>query len=770
MKRAIAVVFLAGMLYAPNAADSCGPVYDKLIFLSKSAPDAPLSEFYRGNIGVVQSTWQRRYLAIAYRYLADVPLAKAEVQPLEYLPVANDPVAEWLKIRNGYAAKTAVRIEDPYRGGWFEYWTVCLAPAFENAIATLRERTREYSRAELQEWIRGQDAVFANCGKEKVPPPQMPANASKRLRADREYQIAAAEFYGNAFDEAAAHFDRIAQDAESPWRGIAPYLAARSILRKATLIVPEQEYGQPMTFDPRGMELAEKRFGAIVADPTQRTIHRDARRMLDYISFRLRPQERRRELARNLARSGLGRDFNQSLTDYCLLLDQFLDIQPEFPNVDYWGKEYAEMKADWYRSRYEQLKDKRADELTDWIITMQWRTPEAASHSIRKWKETGKKPWLIAALTYARSGSTELPELLAKANEIRATDRAYATAQYQRVRILREIGRIEEARSALADVLPQAKTFPPSGQNLFAKERMWLVRDIDDLILALPRVPVDLAGEDGDIAAPLCRGFRCAEAYIAKQKGTGKLQALEQFDEDAALLVNARLPVSKLVHIVNSGKLPKHLEARLGLATWSRAALLGDEKSVTAVREIVEREYPAATDYVRQVDDAKDDSERKFAAVFAHLHFPAMRPFVDDVFVRGADYRKIDSYRDNWWCAGRNSEWNAGSYSERGMVFSWTGDGAMSLLNDADKASANAENLKLASLGAADEYFLRIALEWGRQHPDDPRVPEALHLGVRAGRYGCSDKGNPLIKQAFQLLHRKYPKSVWAKKTPYWFE
>jgi hypothetical protein len=77
---------------------------------------------------------------------------------------------------------------------------------------------------------------------------------------------------------------------------------------------------------------------------------------------------------------------------------------------------------------------------------------------------------------------------------------------------------------------------------------------------------------------------------------------------------------------------------------------------------------------------------------------------------------------------------------------------------------------KLSAIGTAPVYFAPVVLNWAKAHPDDPRVPEALHYFVRSTRYGCVDKSiGPYSKQAFQLLHRRYPESEWTKKTKYWF-
>ncbi|MBX9635699.1 MAG: hypothetical protein K2X44_12020 [Magnetospirillum sp.] len=50
-------------------------------------------------------------------------------------------------------------------------------------------------------------------------------------------------------------------------------------------------------------------------------------------------------------------------------------------------------------------------------------------------------------------------------------------------------------------------------------------------------------------------------------------------------------------------------------------------------------------------------------------------------------------------------------------------------------------------------------------------VAEALHRVVMLNRYdsGGDIDGVPLGKRAFKLLHKRFPKSEWAKKTPHWY-
>ena len=69
---------------------------------------------------------------------------------------------------------------------------------------------------------------------------------------------------------------------------------------------------------------------------------------------------------------------------------------------------------------------------------------------------------------------------------------------------------------------------------------------------------------------------------------------------------------------------------------------------------------------------------------------------------------------------------------------------------------------------AAPDYLASLTIDWVKSAPNDPRAPEALHLAVRATRYGCVAEKSRFSKEAFALLHRRYPNSEWARKTKYW--
>jgi hypothetical protein len=138
------------------------------------------------------------------------------------------------------------------------------------------------------------------------------------------------------------------------------------------------------------------------------------------------------------------------------------------------------------------------------------------------------------------------------------------------------------------------------------------------------------------------------------------------------------------------------------------------------------------------------------------LKFPGMRPHVDVGMGRLTKHARIDDYRDNWWC---------GVSGESDLKPELPG-----FLNDAQRSALAAEKRKLEALQIGGNDLCIRAVEWAKRSPTDPRVPEALHLAVKATRFGCRDKQTQQRSRlAFDTLHKQYPNSAWAKKTRYYY-
>jgi hypothetical protein len=93
---------------------------------------------------------------------------------------------------------------------------------------------------------------------------------------------------------------------------------------------------------------------------------------------------------------------------------------------------------------------------------------------------------------------------------------------------------------------------------------------------------------------------------------------------------------------------------------------------------------------------------------------------------------------------------------------------------------ADAEYQQLQQLPDSVVVIGQRVIDYAKDHPNDPQVPEALALTVRAGHYACETWApnpsadarsayTPVSKSAFELLHRNYPKSTWALRTRYYY-
>lgn len=195
------------------------------------------------------------------------------------------------------------------------------------------------------------------------------------------------------------------------------------------------------------------------------------------------------------------------------------------------------------------------------------------------------------------------------------------------------------------------------------------------------------------------------------------------FDSDAAVQANRGLPLSLLQKAAADAKLPAGMRAQLENAAKTRRIVL---------------------------------TGGTYDEIYSVLKTPAMQPYVTDGLDRRPDDpAEIDNYRDNWWCAWGERETPA--------IPEW--------LTAAAKAEAQKELAALRAMPPAATWLARRAVELAQATPGEARNGELLHLAVRATRYGCGldDSTSAASRAAFRLLHKMYPKSEWARKTPYYF-
>ena len=248
------------------------------------------------------------------------------------------------------------------------------------------------------------------------------------------------------------------------------------------------------------------------------------------------------------------------------------------------------------------------------------------------------------------------------------------------------------------------------------------------------------------------------------------------------------LPLRLLADAAKSATLSQPLRREVLIAAWTRAILLNDD---AIARELI----PTAQELVPEIKDELNDygsaetASREFAAVFSILRNPGFRPFVTAGYTRGNLYtvgepafNRIDDLHDNWWCsfatASQDDAFGRDYYrmfialsAPLQTVYAGAGVPSPAFLTEEQRTAAAKERAVLETRPGAPNWLGQRALDWANAHPDDPRLPEALHLVVRSWRYGCTDSdGANYSKQAFDILHSRYADNDWTKKTPYWFK
>jgi hypothetical protein len=736
------------------AVQACGPDFAPDTFVRTNRPDN-LQAFAAGRLGILQSGYDSNELAVAWRYLNGGVLSKEEqaqyapplVPPKDWTRLtpeqiaaaraaddAAQPVGQWLAARNGLAAPIAQA--DAKAAGlpdiheWYMPDAVnCPDAAFRTAALTVKQRAGTWGKQSpwVADWIHAQDAVFSNCNGDKSgQPAAAPQDAPALLRADRAYQAAAALFYAHKHDEARAAFEAIARDGDSPWHAWGGYLAARATVRKAFSMgkATDQFSLDLAQFDMPTMKQAQQMLETVLAHPPAGLPPDAVQSELNFVRMRTEPDQRVIEICAALTGPKADPRLKQDLDDLGFIL-------------------------------LKQVKLASAPPLLEWIDAVRHGSGDK---SLARWKETSTLPWLVTALMQADPKAPGTSDLLTAAAKVKPGDPAYDTLAYHRVRILTDLGRSDEART-LADSMLQAKReLLSSDRNAFLGERMSLARSFNEFLEYAPRTVLDANSPGFSATGGLCSQF---EDPAQRPRTCVENEHALTFDDDAVKVLNQQTPLSRLVEAAQSALLPKDLRNQVAMAAWTRSVLLDDAQNAAKL-------VPLIPEPLQKIAGTSTG----FLATLAILRSPGLRPVVERGFSRFQSYESLDSFRNNWWCSG----WLAQSPDSNPNAQPQP----VHYLSAEDQARGEAEYDRLMDLPCAPIFLGQRVMDYAKAHPDDPNVPEALHLSVRATRYACLAWGrntqeaavkenSATSKAAFQLLHSKYPKSPWTAKTKYYY-
>jgi hypothetical protein len=779
--RSISALLLIAVLSLVTA-QACGPFFSPDVFVLKMRPDKP-KDFAAGSLGVLLPTYPRQDLIVAFRYLNGGTLSQQEQRayeptyagddPEEYRRWSTDdaqdfgtggqpfnaggseqsgpdqtqsrltPPELWKKVRDRFAAPTSLanperseKIKIANGSSYETNFINCGPSSFETAIATLQARAKTWGAKgpELVDWIKGQDAVFSNCsdGPLALPAPAAP-DAPALLKADRAYQIAAAQFYGMRFGDARAGFEAVGHDEGSPWNGIARYLAARCLIRQAFYAQDARgaEWGSPAPFDPSLMRQAADLLKSLLKENLPGISRHAIQSELDFVRIRIEPDARLRELSAALTGPKSGPDYRQHLIDLAWSLDSKLDELPVREDTDDYrfqppNQQGADIitptsaaKDAAFSNTYRDLAKLRSDStLVDWLITFQSPATEAKDHAIAEWQKTHTLYWLLAAISKATAQDPAAPDLIAAAAELKPEAPAAESFTYHRIRLLIATGKAAEARSLLDQSLPLVrKNGRDSSINLYLGLKARASASLAEFLANAPRKIISNTSESQaslseclDVMKNPKRVYDCAR----------KVDPV-QFSDDAAAFFNAQAPLSVLIESANSSALPQQLRQSIAEMAWVRAILLNDHGAAAKLEPLLPPKL---------IQQAAPRS----GPLMTLLRNPGLRPYLDPGVQRSYSYDFVESYRDNWWSA----DWAGSDYSSTPAP---RGPQPVAFLTSAQNAQAQKELDELLKLGPADTHLGQLALDYAIAHPDDPDVAESLYLVLRMIRYSSSSYG-----------------------------
>ena len=720
-------------------------------------PDVPLEKYAAGRLGIVHPSFARSYLVVAYRYFSGVPLNKDEQLGAQAVWSARigdsnvlDPNAEpdrrqnpylmrtlngpetWLAARKQATSEPPTSVESTKDGPNYSNYVNCSDDAMDTAARTLEAREKSFGKDSLgvKEWVRAQDTVFVNCsGRVKlVLPDSAPASLPQIFQFDREYQIAAAQMYGNEFDAAGKAFEKISSEEKSPWREIALYLVARNLVRRATLDVPAPQPNQysSQQFNNDHLTQAESRIQGFLADPRQKAMQVPLAALLDRVEFNLHPDSQTRTLSQRLRAPAPNGHFYSWLCDYTRLLDKRSDSRPG----DFYDPRDTDPKA-----YADAAPERQKDELTDWIITFQANNDAATEHALEAWRaHSSSVPWLLNILAKTDSSAKYSAEVLAAADKIPATSPAYITAFYHRMRLRNATKQFPDVRKSVDALLKTPEEIPAYAVSQITDLRLDAAAGLDDALQFIGRNGCESNNEFTPSGCTYGLGPHSAEVLNS-------------------------LPLDILVEAYQKPALPEQVKNQMVRNIWMRAVLL-DRHDVAqqldqqisqpgSQPQFIKPEYAAAL--IQQYESSTTPEEKQFAAVF----------YLQHLYAFGYEMGTTEP-----WCASPSGPWQPDPY------------GRIKPFAPASPAFLTPEQIKQAAaertiLDAADSqanYYAKIAIAFAEKHPDDPRVPESLSRAVKNTNRNCNNpRTGALSKKAFDLLHSKYPNTTWAKNTKYWY-
>ena len=227
-------------------------------------------------------------------------------------------------------------------------------------------------------------------------------------------------------------------------------------------------------------------------------------------------------------------------------------------------------------------------------------------------------------------------------------------------------------------------------------------------------------------------------------------------------LLNSYFTPTMILDVIDTPGLSSYQRGRMAIAGWTKAMLADDVEAALAFAPHIRRHVPRLDGDLALFEQTDDKHFEAARIIFDH---PAFSPWMDEGAGRLHGRRPVPdnvtygSTWGGWWCP----PWRDHSVSEqtlRHLRFSRYSDREIAAIRKVNEARQT----------SATTSFGPHVIRYAKDNLNDPRVPKALHRLVFATRHACRTAPGEISRAAYSLLHRHFPHSEWAEKTPYWFD
>lgn len=826
-------MFFALLIVRPGAAHASGGGDPVDSFVSRPIPDIHPNQYEQGDLGIILPSYQRLYLYPAWRAIVlGRPQAKTQTKAggLERAVLINGATG-W------YTATTATdstvvdiwnAASRPYAGpgrkeaaqdmrnipNAYSSYIVCASSAFTFATETLNaiKARKDTTPERIQSWVAAQDNVFQFCDYDPNPAPYARNKATAapsipmplpRTEPDywqqlRQYQIAAAHFYNDAFPESARLFRQIGTENTHPMRVWGSYLALRAQLRTVELSrepderrkkyfdqvhtlqksLPQNAFTEQRTSLERDWAQTERQWKAKHLDALERDatqilneaslgpVHEATRALLRRARARLAPQERIAELAKYLDDPSLNPHQDDHLFDWAFLVAGETE----------YGRNKAFLEEQYQHHPFMRWIDSvqqcgQSGDTPNWGRRGDLPSKEQCHaqylNAMSQWKESAKAgkhgnaaAWMVASLMLATELAPEL-EKAALAADQGAPE--YLTVRYHLARLYRlAAGKTRSTDGAEPEPRKKARVIVEDALKSGAVHAL----NSTSVVNLLKQERFAAATSVADATTYLLR--RKAEPWITQASSSRTSKAGEApavLQADGVRWLNGQLSLQDLLGVAQDQGLPVAMRAQLATAVWLRADLLSKWRIAEDAAQLVGQLSPplnvSAASYLQtQVPEQKHHlmlltAMRFRLSAYATTYSPPLN---------SKDYTQSspsDTTASMWCSLPENSSTIYEAEAEHVPE---------PLTLTSDPTAREEERNALSRLKSATGHVGDHVLHWASTQPKDPDLPWLLHVVVQSTRGGCLDKdSSTLSKTAFRLLHKRFPGNEWTRATPYWY-